>query len=130
MSRLVPAGSIILTPVDARILYQAAQLGELRSRYRIGDTRTYELLTEISQAAFAVDAAAAIAADGILPRQSAAKEERGLWTVQEIARAAHLAERTVRLDCKTGELPATKQGNTWAITADEAQTYIERRRRR
>ncbi len=125
MTRLISAGSIILSPADARMLYQAAKLGELRSRYRVGDTRIYELLTEISQAAFTVDADV-----GILPRQSAAKDHAEYWTVQQIAKAAGLKDRTVRLDCQNGELPATKQGTTWIVTTAEAEIYIERRRRK
>jgi hypothetical protein len=124
-TRKIPPGSIVLTPADARLLYQAAKLGELRTRYRIGDTKTYELLTDISRAAFEVDAEV-----GNLPRQSAANDERGTWTVQQIAAAAGLSERTVRLDCANGELPAIKQGTTWTVTTAEAQTYIDRRRRK
>lgn len=125
MTRAIPPGSIILTPADARTLYQAAKLGELRTRYRIGDSKTYELLTEISRAAFEVDADV-----GILARQDAANDERETWTVRQIAAAAGLAPRTVRLDCANGELPAIKQGSTWTVTTAEAQTYVSRRRRK
>jgi hypothetical protein len=124
MSHLVERG-VFLTAVECRRLYQAANIGELRKRYRIGDTETYRLLTEISRAAFEVDADG-----GNLTRQSPANDERETWTVHQIASAAGLAERTVRLDCANGELPATKQGNTWTVTTAEAQTYISRRRRK
>ncbi len=125
MSRLIPEGSIVLTPADARILYQAAKIGELRSRYRIGDTKTYELLTEISIVAFH-----APASTGNLERQETASEESDYWTVQRTARASGLSIRTVRLDCQRGDVPASKQGNSWLIPAHEARTYIQRRRRR
>jgi len=114
---------MVLTTADAQMLYQAANIGALRSRYRIGDTRTYQLLTELSMLAFQADAE-----PGKLPRQETASEESSTWTVQQVSRAAALAPRTVRLDCSTGELPATKHANTWIIPAAEAKTYIARRR--
>lgn len=124
MTHRIEPGSIVLTPTDARMLYQAARIAELRSRNRIGDTPLYRLLTDISLCAFAVPGAA----PGILPRQDAASEERETWTVKEVARATGRSERAVRLDCHHNDLPATKQGNTWIITADDAKTYIASRR--
>lgn len=125
MSRTLPAGAIVLSSRDARVLYQVARLGELRTRYRVGDTAVYELLTEISKCAFAAD----IAESGILPRQSAATEERSSWTVQQLAQATGLSPRTVRFDCERGVLPATKKGPQWLIDRAEAETYVTARKR-
>jgi hypothetical protein len=116
---------MILTPADARTLYQVAKLGDLRQRHRVGNTPTYELLTAITITAFQVPAE-----DGILPRHDAASDESGQWTVRRIARAAGLSERKVRFDCQHGYLPASKRGSNWLIEPAEADTYIARGRRR
>ena len=123
MSRALPPGAILLTPADARVLYQIARIGELRSRHRVGDTAAYQLLTDISVCAFSD------AAPGNPARQDPASEEREWWTVQQVARQAGLSTRTVRLDCQRQALPSTKQGSTWTITNTAARTYIAARQR-
>ncbi|WP_146083035.1 MULTISPECIES: hypothetical protein [unclassified Rathayibacter] len=125
MTHLIPPGSLILTPQDARALYQAAKLGDLRQQYRVGDTAIYDLLSAISMAAFTIPADG-----GNLTRHTSAFVEHGLWTVHRVAIAAGLSERKVRLDCQQGFLPATKQGSNWIIEQAEADTYIARGRRR
>jgi hypothetical protein len=124
MTRTIPAGSMILTPEDARILYQVARIADLRQRHRIGDTRTYQLLADISVAAFHQPADI-----GILGRQEPAFDESRPWTVHRVAIAAGLSDRKVRLDCQQGGLPARKEGTTWLIEHAEAETYIARGRR-
>jgi len=123
LTRFVERSVLILTAEDARMLYQGAQLGELRKRHRSGDSRFYALLVDISRAAFSAE-------PGNEPRQHAATEERRTWTVEQVASAARLAPRTVRLDCARNELPATKTAGTWIIPAAEALTYIARRTKR
>ena len=123
MSGVVAGGVVILTAHDAAILYQAAGISDLRTRYRVGDSRIYKILNDISQAAF-------LHADpGNEPRQEAASEEPGMWTVQRIAKAARLAPRTVRLDIERGTLPAQRPGHAWVIDPNEAATYIAARRK-
>jgi hypothetical protein len=117
----VPAGSLVLSPEEARVLYQAAGIGKLRERHRIGNSPLYALLTELSVCAFSADAAA-----GTLTRQDAASEEREIWSVRQLARASGRAERTIRHDIELGSLPAVKNGNSWTITRDEATTYLAR----
>ncbi|WP_248240270.1 hypothetical protein [Microbacterium kunmingense] len=118
MSRLIPNGAVILTPDDARVLFQIANLGELRSRYRVGNTHAYQLLTDITLAAFTP------AAPGNEPRQETASEKAGYMTVPQVARAARQAARTVRLACQNGDLPAEKTGGAWIIRTTDAHTYI------
>jgi hypothetical protein len=125
VTQRIEPGSIVLTPAEAWLLYQAARLGEVRTRYRVGENRTYQLLTEISICAFS----SPVAADGNEPRQTTASEERGMWTVNQIAQATGRAPRTIRHDIETQLLPATKTGNTWAISNRDARTYIEGRTR-
>jgi hypothetical protein len=125
VSRVIEGGALILTPEDARLLYQGARIADLRKRHRSGDTRFYDLLVDISRAAFIAPNAEL----GIEPRQETASEEHRLWTVEQVARAARLAPRTIRLDCQRRELPATKPAGIWLIEADEAKTYIARRRK-
>lgn len=125
MSRFFESGVLVLTPEDARMLYQGVKIGELRARSRVGNTAFYALLVDISRAAFSVPAAVS----GIEQRQDAASHETGFWTVQRLARAVGLADRTVRNDCESGTLPATKPGRAWLIPAGEAKTYIDRRRK-
>lgn len=115
----IPAGSIILTPADARVLYQVARLDELRARYRVGSPAAAELLTAITRCAFTnADA-------GNLPRHPTASEDRDRWTVRRLAATTGRAPRTIRLDCETGTLPATKTAGAWTITAPDARTYLE-----
>lgn len=123
--RTLPAGAIVITPSDARMLYQAANLRELRIRYRVGSTAIYDLLTDISRCAFEQDIATSI---GTEQRQTSASEERETWTVNQLARRTGRAPRTIRLDIEKNALPATKHCGTWAITAADANTYIAGRR--
>lgn len=115
---------MILTPEDARILYQVARIAELRQRHRVGDTKTYRLLADISLNAFHQPADS-----GILGRQEPAFDESRQWTVHRVAVAAGLSDRKVRLDCQQGSLPARKEGRTWLIEHTEAETYIASGRR-
>jgi len=113
----VDSGAIVLTTEELRMLYQVAGLGRLRDKYRIGNTRAYELLTAISVAVFSD------ADHGTPPRHPTASEEREYWTVRHVAQATRRAERTVRKDCETGALPAMKNPS-WLIHNDDAATYI------
>ncbi|QRY40833.1 hypothetical protein JVX92_00625 [Microbacterium hominis] len=113
------ASSVILTPEDCRALYQAAKIGELRTRHRVGNSMLYELLTDISRCAFAADAA-----PGTEPRHESASEEREWWTVQQLARATGLSARKIRLDAQQGRVAADKHSGTWLIDRQNAITYI------
>ena len=118
--RALPQGAIVLTPHDCQMLYQAARLGEVRTRHRVGAPALYELLTDITVAAFNADAA-----PGTEPRHETASEEREWWTVQQLARAAGLSARKIRLDAQAGRIPATKQAGGWLIASRDAGTYID-----
>lgn len=117
--RALPQGAIVLTPHDCQMLYQAARLGEVRTRHRVGASALYELLTDITLAAFNADAAS-----GTEPRHETATEEREWWTVQQLARATGLSTRKVRLDAQQGRVPADKHSGTWLIDKQNATTYI------
>lgn len=124
MTHITNELSITLTTTEARMLYQAAKLGELRTRYRGRDEPIYRLLHELTVVAFQT------AATGTQQRQDAAEEDRSQWTVEQVAKATGLSTRAVRLDCQRGDLPATKEYRSWTIASSEAHTYISRRRRR
>jgi hypothetical protein len=123
MTHITNELSITLTTTEARMLYQAAKLGELRTRFRGRDEAIYTLLHDLSVVALHT------AGPGKEQRQETASEEDQEWTVNQVARAAGLADRTVRLDCERGELPAEKKYRRWTITSAEAHTYIRRRRK-
>ncbi len=122
MTQRIEPGSLVLTPQDARMLYQAARLGELRTRNRVGNTALYALLTELTICAFTAE-------PGIEPRHHAESEEREWWSVKQLARATGQSERTIRLHIEKGDLPATKTGSTWAVTSSTARTYIQGKRK-
>lgn len=115
---------IVLTATDARILWQAAHLNDLRIKHRSGDSQLYQLLHDIYRVG-----QLRVAEAGSETRQSAATEEREWWTVQHLAKATRLAPRTIRLDIANNELPATKNGNTWLVKNLAATTYIASRRK-
>ncbi|WP_137750029.1 hypothetical protein [Microbacterium sp. SGAir0570] len=117
MTQRIAEGSIILTPADVRIIYAPLRIREHRARAG-STTRLGQILTEMSICAFHQPAGS-----GNEPRQTTASEERSYWTVRQVARAANRAERTVRLDCQDGRLPATKAPN-WLIRAEDAKSYI------
>ncbi|MEO2132751.1 helix-turn-helix domain-containing protein [Microbacterium sp.] len=126
MTVQIPSGAILLTRSEAQVLYQGAQLGELRNRERRAgrDTPLYRVLHAISVCVFTDDAA-----PGIEPRHELASEEsREWWTVQQLARATGLSTRKIRLDAQENRLPATKHSGTWLITTEEASTYITRQK--
>lgn len=106
------------------MLHQAARLGDLRLKHRVGDTALYQLLHDITMCAFSTRDAAR----GNQPRQDPASEEREYWTTQQVARATRQAERTIRLACQTKALPAQKSAGAWRIRATDATTYIEAHR--
>ncbi|MFC7925480.1 hypothetical protein [Microbacterium laevaniformans] len=127
MTVQIPSGAILLTRSEAQVLYQGAQLGELRNRERRTgrDTPLYQVLHAISVCVFTDDAA-----PGIEPRHETASEEREWWTVQQLARATGLSARKVRLDAQTGRIPAKKQAGNWLIDCQDATTYISTTRRK
>lgn len=122
MSRIQQGPTLTLRVADARALYQAAKLRDLRHRVP-RDTALYALLTDITALAYSD------AAPGTPTRHETASEEREMWTIQQLARAAGLSTRKVRLDAQRGDIPATKAGTGWIITHDNAQTYLNNRRK-
>lgn len=126
MTRLIPSGSIILTPDDARVLFQVAQISKLRTAHRVGDTRAHAILTDITVAAFSTKSAEG----GNVPRQSVASEEAGLYTVRDVAKATGRAERTVRKDALAGVLPGQRTTHGWVFRAEDCETYAKARRQR
>lgn len=121
MSYLPSEPVIILTATEARILWQAARLNDLRLKHRSGDDRLYALLAKVYQVGLLQ---IRTTGPGNEPRQNTATEERRAWTVRQLANATGRAERTVRLDIEKKALPATKQGGTYIINSTEAATYI------
>lgn len=125
MSYIPSEPVVILTATDAHMLWQAAKLNDLRIKHR-GDQRLYDLLVSIYKVGLLE-----IAERGSTPRQTSASEEHETWTTQHIAKAAGIAERTVRLDCQNGTLPATRTrpNGPWSITATDAATYLTWRKK-
>jgi hypothetical protein len=115
---------VFLPDQDALILFQRLNLGAVRERERGRDDRLSWILNAIAVAAFRN-----IADGGTEARQPAAREERRWWTVPQVAEAAHVSERAVRLDCQHGVLPATKQNRAWLIPNTHAQAYVSGRRK-
>ncbi len=117
MTIRIEEGSIVLTPADLRVIYGPLRIREHRTRAG-SSSRLGQILTEMSICAFHEPADR-----GNETRQSVASEEREYWTVKQLAAVARRAERTVRLDCQEGRLPATK-APTWLIRAEDARNYI------
>ncbi|RKS89574.1 hypothetical protein DEU37_1891 [Microbacterium sp. AG790] len=105
------------------MLWSAADLNRTRIKFRVGNQKMYDLLCDIYRTALTT-----VADDGNEPRQSTASEERETWTVAQVATAAGLSERTVRLDAQQEHLKGTKAGRTWVFTRDAALDYIEGRK--
>lgn len=124
MSRQIESGSIVLSRTDVRVLFQVANIAELRRRHRSGNSMVYDLLTDITVAAYSD-----VAESGNEPRQSAASEEREWWTTEQLARTVGRATRTIRHDITIGALPATKTTSGWIIGGEHAQTYLDAHRR-
>ncbi|MFZ8758625.1 helix-turn-helix domain-containing protein [Microbacterium sp. HMH0099] len=126
MSVEVPNGGLILSREEVRMLYQVANLKDLRAKLRDSGTGTaaYKLIHELSRATFANSAD-----NGITPRQTTAIRDNGYTTVVQVAHNAGISERTVRLHLQQQILPATKSGRHWIITQDDADTYISARRK-
>lgn len=103
------------------MLWQNAQLNELRLRHRSGNTKLYDLLVDVYKLSLQ---RSINAIHGNEARQNAASEEREYWTVRQLATATGRAERTIRLDIASNTLPATKSANAWLITNTAARTYI------
>jgi hypothetical protein len=112
---------VILTASEARILWQAARLNELRLRHRTGDSRLYDLLRKFYRVGLLE---LRPAGSGNEPRQDAAKKERAFWTTQRLGKAARRATRTITDDINLGALPAERMGHGWMIADRDAQTYI------
>ena len=125
MNRL-PGGCVVLYPDELRILFQVAKIWDIRVRMRSAgkDDVQYQVINQLAQAVFAEDAA-----DGTIPRKLTASDEAEYMTVGQVARGAHLAERTVRLHLQQQILPASKSGRNWIIRTTDAHTYIAARRR-
>ncbi|GLJ79755.1 hypothetical protein [Microbacterium imperiale] len=117
MTQRIEEGSIILSPADMRIIYGPLRIRENRARAG-STTRLGQILTEMSICAFHSPADR-----GKESRRDTASEERDYWTVRQVSRATRRAERTVRLDCQEGRLPAIKNP-TWLIRDDDARSYI------
>jgi hypothetical protein len=126
MSAYTQGPVVILTAVEARMLWQAANLDAVRIKYRGEDNRIYRIVHDIYQVGLLHDADAV---NGNEPRQSTASEKTEVTTVGQVARRAGIAERTVRLHISQQILPATKHGREWVITTADADIYIAARRK-
>lgn len=127
MSSRIETASLVLSAREVRFLVQITDLNSIRNRMRARgqDDAGYRLVHEICRAAYELPDAES----GTIARQVPAPEERETWTVRQVASAARLADRTVRLHCEEHLLPAAKVGGSWIISSREAKTYIESRRR-
>lgn len=116
---------VILSVADARILWQAAKLGDLRVKHR-GDPRLYDVLLNIYKGTLLEDSVR-----GNDPRQNTETDDREYWTTEQVAKAAGVSARTVRNHCADETLPAihAHENGPWLIHNDEALTYIERKRK-
>lgn len=113
--------ALILTGADAALLYQAANLRDLRIAARGRSERLYTLLVELSETAFAHVAAA----DGNQPSPVVnADKHEDITSVEHIAREAGVTPRTIRNHIEAGLLQARKINRTWVITTADAQQYI------
>ena len=119
--------AVILTGADAALIYQAANLRELRISARGKSNRLYALLTDITMAAFTH----ASSLDGTKPQNSTENHETesaGIVTVGYVARQAGITPRAVRNHIGLGLLEATQQGRIWIITQTAADQYIAGRK--
>lgn len=111
---------LVMRASEARHLWQAARLGDVRAH-----NRSDEALRELLQKIYILG--------GLRLRKdeehAETREPRAVWTTPELARAARLSERAIRAAIEGGRLPATKRGNAWLILASDALTYLERRKR-
>lgn len=107
----------------AKMLMQILPVAERRASLP-KDTPGADVLYRITLCAFSD-----MAADGNMARQSAANPDNGNWTVVQVARHAGLSARTVRHHIAVKLLPADKIGNSWAVTAENAATYVAAHRR-
>ncbi|MFV9424932.1 helix-turn-helix domain-containing protein [Microbacterium sp. S1037] len=126
MSAFTQGPVVILTPKDARMLWQIAKLNELRIKHR-SDPYVYDVLHTIYKGTLLEPAER-----GNETRQTAATEERDYWTTRQVAKAAGVSERTVRSHCADKTLPAehTRNNGPWLIPKDQALTYIHWKRNR
>lgn len=125
MSAYTNGPVVILSVADARILWQAARLNDLRVKHR-GDPRLYDVLLNIYKGTLLDDSGR-----GNDPRQNAETDDRDYWNTKDVAKAAEVSERTVRNHCADGTLPAihAHENGPWLIPTEEAMTYIERKRK-
>ena len=119
----------VIPASEASALWQAAKLTALHREVAGEESNpVYQATTALYRV---ILAARELDNRGTQTRQAAALEDRETWTTEQIAKAAGVANRTVRLDCQTGTLPATQHRpkGPWSITAPEALTYISWRRK-
>lgn len=117
---------IVLTAAEVDMLWRAAGLERVRLKHRSGDDTLYRLLVRMHQVRLSPSPHAV---DGPGRRQLTASEDRAFWTIRQLGRATGRAERTIRKDIADGELNATKPARVWIITAADAATYINSRKR-
>ncbi|WP_153004740.1 hypothetical protein [Microbacterium testaceum] len=126
MSAVFFGPSITLSSAEVDMLWRAAGLERVRLKHRSGDDMLYRLLVRMHQVRHAPTPDAA---NGPERRHLTASEDRAFWTIRQLGRATGRAERTIRKDIADGELNATKPARVWIITAADAATYINSRKR-
>lgn len=119
--------AVILDGRAAMILSQAARLPELRVAVRGRDDQLYALLNDIAVVANTYRTSVEGKGTGNAT-ELREPEYRPIWTPAEIAKQIPVHPRTVRNDIERGLLRAQKSGRIWAVTAEDATTYIESRR--
>lgn len=114
--------AVILDGREAAMLWQAADLNDLRIRARSNES-LYGLLVDIYKAGLTWHASANGSKTQI-SEEIRDPESRKFATVKEVARRIGKTPRTVRNDITNGLLRATKSGHEWVITTEAATAYI------
>jgi len=121
------SNAVILDGRSAAILSQAANLPALRNKVRGRDDTLYALLVDI-----AIVSAAYRGSDEGKPKpettEFAEPGTKPIWTPTDIAKELGVTPRTVRNDIARGLLNGHQNARSWAITADDAATYLESRK--
>lgn len=122
-------GSVcILTAQDAAILWQIAELNDVRIRFR-SESRAYSILVDIYRTALtATDNSPNGNSDAAKAEPRKATSDAVL-TVKEVADMAGITPRAVRNHITARILPAAQMGREWIITRREADTYIAGRKK-
>lgn len=114
---------LVLSSTECRMLWQAANLDDLRVRSRSSE-KLYALLLSVYKTGLTSGLGQVNPDQADIPHT-----ESTAMTLEVIARRVGVTPRTVRRDIAAGRLHAEKRGGVWIATTDAADTYIESRKR-